>query len=310
MDPQVQALLDMMAAQSANAPKMWEVPLAEARAGFATGFAMFNAGAPEMASITDQQIPTPGGEMGVKTFVPKGQGPFPLLVYIHGGGFVIGNPDSHLRLCAELAEGAKVLVVSLDYRLAPEFPAPAALEDCIAGIRWAVENAPALGGNAAKFAIGGDSAGGNLTAASCQRLRDTGGPGPAFQLLMYGAFDFDMSKPSIAKNGEGFVLDRASMDWFVDQYTPDPALRNDPCVSPGLGDVTGMPPALLQVGTLDPLLDDSFRYANKLALAGVPIDLKVYPDMPHGFMQMSAVLDTAKRGVADACAALRVALHG
>lgn len=309
MDPQVQALLDMMAAQSANAPKMWEVPLAQARAGFDSGFAMFNAGAPEMASITDQSIPTPAGEMAVKTFKPKGSGPFPLLVYIHGGGFVIGNPASHSRLCAELADGAKALVVSLDYRLAPEFPAPAALDDCVAGVRWAVENAAALGGDATKFAIGGDSAGGNLTAASCQRLAATGGPVPAFQLLIYGAFDFDMTKPSITQNGDGFVLDRASMDWFVDQYTPDPALRLDACVSPGLGDVTGQPPAFLQVGTLDPLLDDSFRYANKLALAGVPVELKVYPDMPHGFMQMSAVLDTAKRGVADAVAALTAALH-
>ena len=310
MDPQVQGLLDMMAAQSAGAKKMWEVPLAQARAGFASGFALFNSGAPELASATDRMIPTPAGQMGVKVFVPQGEGPFPLLVYIHGGGFVIGNPDSHYRLSAELADGARVVVVSLDYRLAPEHPAPAALEDCVAGIQWAVAHAAEFGATTTRWAIGGDSAGANLTAASCLRLAQIGAPLPNLQHLIYGAFDFDYTKPSFAKNGEGYILDMESIRWFCESYVPDEAMRSDPAIAPGLADVTGQPPAFLQVGTLDPLLDDSFAYANKLAMAGIPIELKVYPDMPHAFMQMSALLDTAKRGVSDACAALRTALYG
>ena len=200
-------------------------------------------------------------------------------------------------------------IVSLDYRLAPEHPAPAALEDCVAGIRWAVANAAEVGADATKWAIGGDSAGGNLTAASCVYLRDHGGPLPTFQHLIYGAFDADYTKPSFLQNGEGYVLDMDTIRWFLRMYLPDESLLTDPAISPSFAPAAGLPPALMQVGTLDPLLDDTFRYGSKLALAGVPVEVKAYPDMPHGFLQMSPLLDTAKRAVADACAALYKALH-
>ena len=146
MDPQVEGLLQMMAAQAeaAGAPPMWELDAATARAGAETSFAAFNQPMPESVGIADRTIPGPAGEIPVKVFTPKGSGPFPLLVFLHGGGWVIGSPGTHARMCAELAEGAGVVVVSVHYRLAPEHPAPAALDDCVAAVRWAVAHAAAL----------------------------------------------------------------------------------------------------------------------------------------------------------------------
>ena len=310
MDPQVRGLLDMMAAASVNIPRMWELPAATARANADAGFAAFNAGAPEVARIEDRRIPGPAGEIPVKIIVPKGDGPFPLLVYIHGGGYVIGSPETHLKLCCELATGAGVAVVSVHYRLAPEFRPPAQQDDCVAAIRWAVEQAADFGADGSRFAVGGDSAGANLTAASCLRLRDEGGPAARLQLLIYGGFDFDMTKPSYAANGNGYILDRKSIEWFLEQYIPDGLPAGVRYVAPMDYGLHDLPPAFLQVGTLDPLLDDSLGYYAKLKVAGVPATLRIYEDMPHVFMQLSGFLGTAKRGVADACEALRTALAG
>lgn len=309
MDPQVQALLDMMAAQGANAPKLWEMAPADARAMADGMFIAMNGGAPELASTVDRTIPGPAGEIPVKVQTPKGTGPFPLLVYIHGGGFVIGSPDTHAKLTAELADGAGAVVVSVHYRLAPEHPAPAALEDCVAAVKWCLANAAEIGADVSRFAIGGDSAGGNLTAATCLKLRDTGQRLPDLQYLIYGAFDLDQSKPSYKKNGTGYFLEMDAINWFMKQYLPTEALHNDPYLWPNLAaDLSGLPPAFMQVGTLDPLLDETFVYGNRLALAGVPVEAKVYPDMIHGFLQMDAMLDGAKKAVADGVDALKEAL--
>lgn len=307
MDPEVRALLDAMAAASANAPKLWEMEPAAARQLMDTQFvAMMNQGAPEMASIVEHVAPGPLGGVPVKVFTPKGTGPFPLLVYLHGGGFVIGSPDTHARLTALLADGAGCVVASVHYRLAPEFPAPAALGDCVAAVRWALANGELLGVDTSKYVIGGDSAGANLTAAACLRLRDDGDPLPALQYLIYGAYDFDVSKPSFRQNGEGYMLELQAVDWFMKQYIQDDACRTDPYVAPNLAaDLAALPPAFMQVGTLDPLLDDSFVYGNRLARAGVPVELKVYRDMIHGFLQMDAMLTGAKEAVADGIGALR-----
>lgn len=307
MDPQVQALLQMMQQATAGATPMYELPANKAREGANAGFALFNAGAPALASDVERTIPAPGGDVRVRVQTPPGDGPFPLLVYIHGGGFVIGNPETHQKLTAELATGAGCVVVSVDYRKAPEHKPPSQLDDCIAAVRWAVSNAAEINADGARFAIGGDSAGGNLTAATCLRLRDEGGPLPKLQHLIYGAFDFDMNKPSFAANGEGYILDLKSIAWFLDNYAGG-VDRSMPYLEPLKHDLAGLPPAFMQVGTLDPLLDDSLLYYAKLRAAGVPATLQVYEDMPHVFMQLSAMLDTARRGVADACSALKAAL--
>jgi len=310
MDPQVQALLDMMTAANADAPKLWEQTPQEARATAEAMFGAMNAGAPDLASTVDRTIPGPAGEIPIKVQTPLGDGPFPLLVYIHGGGFVIGSPDSHSRLSALLADGAKAVVVSVHYRLAPEHPAPAALEDCVAAVKWSLANAAELGADVSRFAIGGDSAGGNLTAATCLKLRDTGQRLPDLQYLIYGAFDIDHSKPSYLRNGSGYFLEMDGINWFMKQYLPTEDLRTDPYVWPNHAEnLAGLPPAFMQVGTLDPLLDETFVYGNRLALAGVPVDIRVYPDMIHGFLQMDAMLDRAKVAVADGVAAVKAALH-
>jgi acetyl esterase len=241
-------------------------------------------------------------------FTPQGSGPFPLLVYLHGGGWVIGSPGTHRRLCAELAEGAGVVVVSVDYRMAPEDPAPASLDDCVAAIQWAVANAAELNADGSNFAIGGDSAGGNLTMASALWLRDHAGPRAKLLLLLYGAFDMALDKPSHETNAKGYILEIDAMYWFKDHYLSGGASEADPLISPLRGELAGLPPAHLIVGTLDPLLDDSKLLAEKLVAAGVPATLSVYQDMPHVFLQLSALLDGARKGVAEAVSALKQAL--
>jgi len=310
MDPQVEALLQMMAAQAeaTGAPQMWELPADVARANAAVGFAAFNQPMPATVTVSDRTIPGPAGQIPAKVFSPQGSGPFPLFVFLHGGGWVIGSPETHAKLCAEFAEGAGVVVVSVDYRMAPENPAPASLDDCVAAIRWAVEHAGELNADGSRFAVGGDSAGGNLTAAAMLLMRAEDGPRARLQLLLYGAFTGDNDLPSVIENGEGKILTRKAMEWFYNHYLSGGASPDDPYVSPIKGDLRGMPPARLIVGTLDPLLDDSKLFAKALKEAGVPVTLSIYADQPHVFLQLSAFLDAGKRGVAEACEALREAL--
>ena len=309
MDPQVEGLLQMMAAQAAaaGAPPMTQLPAAVARAGAEQSFAAFNGAMPADVTVADRRIPGPAGEIPVKVFTPSGTGPFPLLVYLHGGGWVIGSPATHAQLTAELAQ-AGCVVVSVDYRMAPENPAPASLDDSVAAIRWAVEHAPEINADGSRLAIGGDSAGGNLTAAACLRLRDEGGPQAKLQLLLYGAFVLDSDTESCIANGEGKILTRETMIWFIGHYLSGGATTDDPYVAPIKGDLAGLPPAHLIVGTLDPLLDDSKMYAAALEKAGVPVKLSIYQDMPHIFMQLGFVLDGGKKGISEAQAALKSAL--
>lgn len=310
MDPQVAGLLQMMAAQAAaaNVPPMWEQDAATARAGAEVSFAAFNMPMPEGVAIADRTVPGPAGAIPVKVFTPQGTGPFPLLVYIHGGGWVIGSPATHARLCSELAGGAGCVVVSVDYRMAPENPAPAALDDCVAAIRYAVANAAEFGADGSRFAIGGDSAGGNLTAAAALKLRDEGGPQAKLLLLYYGAYTGDLNLPSVIENGEGKILTRQAMEWFYGHYLSGGATTDDPYIAPIKGNLAGLPAALLIVGTQDPLLDDSKQFAKALEAAGVPAKLSIYQDQVHVFVQLTAMLDGAKAAMAESIEALKVAL--
>ena len=310
MDPQVQALLQMMEAQSAatGAPPMYELPADVARQGAEVGFQAFNNGMPEIGSIVDRTIPGPAGEIPVKIFTPTGSAPFPLLVFLHGGGWVIGSPNTHAKLCAELAEGAGVVVMSVDYRLAPEHPAPAPLDDCVAAIRWAAEHGSEIGAAGGRFAVAGDSAGGNLAAAAALRLRDEGGPVPGFLLLFYGAFTGDLDLPSVIENGEGKILTRKAMEWFYMHYLSGGATTDDPLIAPIKGNLAGLPPAHLIVGSQDPLLDDSRLFAKALQDAGVPATLSIYEDQVHVFMQLTAMLDGAKKAMTEATDTLKAAL--
>ncbi len=309
MDPQVEGLLQMMAAQAAaaNVPPMWEQDAATARAGAEMSFQAFNMPMPTGVTIADRTVPGPAGAIPVKVFTPEGNGPFPLLVYIHGGGWVICSPATHARLCAELSAGASCVVVSVDYRMAPENPAPASLDDCVAAINYAVANAAEFGADGSRFAIGGDSAGGNLTAAAALRLRDEGGPRANLLLLLYGAYTGDLTLPSVIENGEGKILTRQAMEWFYGHYLSGGASTDDPYIAPIKGNLQGMPASHLIVGSQDPLLDDSRLFAQALEAAGVPAKLSVYQDQVHVFMQLTAMLDGAKQAMAESIEALKAA---
>jgi len=310
MDPQVEALLQMMAAQAqaAGVPPLWELDPATARANAELSFQAFNQPLPPSVTIADHTIPGPAGDIPVKIFTPAGQGPFPLVVYFHGGGWVICSPATHTKLCAELAEGAGAVVVSVHYRLAPEHTPPAQLDDCVAAVRWAVDHAAELNADGSRFALAGDSAGGNLAACAALRLRDEGGPRARLQLLLYAALTGNNDLPSVIENAEGKILTRQMMDWFYRHYLSGGADPNDPYIFPIHGDLRGLPPAHLIVGSLDPLLDDSKLYAEALQRAGVPVKLSIYQDQPHIFLQLTAMLDGAKKGMAEASEALRTAL--
>jgi len=300
----------MMAAQAqaANVPPMWEQDAATARAGAEVSFQAFNMPMPTSVTIADRTVPGPAGEIPVKVFTPQGTGPFPMLVYLHGGGWVICSPATHAKLCAELAEGAGVVVVSVDYRMAPEHPAPAPLDDCVAAITYAVANAAEFGADGSRFAIGGDSAGGNLTACAALRLRDEGGPKAKLLLLLYGAFTGDNDLPSVIANGEGKILTRDAMNWFYNHYLSGGARRDDPYIAPINGNLAGLPKAHLIVGSLDPLCDDSRLFSEALTKAGVDNTLSIYEGQVHVFLQLTAMLDGAKKGMAEASAALKSAL--
>lgn len=311
MDPQVEALIQAMAAQAqANgAPAMNTLPAADARANAEVSFDAFNQPMPASVRTEDRHIPGPARDIPVKVFTPEGAGPFPLVVYFHGGGWVIGSPHTHRRLCAQFAESVGAVVVSVHYRLAPEHKAPAALDDCIAATRWAIEHAAELNADGSRYALAGDSAGGNLVLASALVLRDAGDPQARLLLGLYGTYDLEFDKDANAENTDGPILTMETMRWFKDHYVGGSGIPDeDPRVSPLRGDLAGLPPARLIVGTMDPLRDDSVLVAEKIERSGGKVTLSIYDDMPHLFLQLDMMLDGGKKGVAEAVGALREAL--
>ncbi len=264
----------------------------------------------DVERVDDRLIPGPDGDIPTCVYTPQaavGEA-HGVLVWFHGGGWVIGDLDTADSTCRALANRAGCVVVSVDYRLAPEHAAPAALEDCMTALAWTVENFELLGVDASKVAVGGDSAGGNLAALVCQRVRDEFGPEIDFQLLVYPVTDLTLSHPSMDENAEGYVLTKASMEWFVGHYLGD-ADPKDASVSPlHADDLTGLPPALVITAEMDPLRDEGEAYAARLQEAGVPTELVRYAGQIHGFMGMATMLDDGKDAVERAGAALRAAL--
>ena len=244
----------------------------------------------------------------LRVYRPVKNEKLPALVYFHGGGWTIGDIDTHDVLCRELAIGARCVVVSVDYRLAPEYPFPAAVEDCFAATRYVADNAAKL--NIGSIAVGGDSAGGNLAATVSLLAREAGGPAIAFQLLIYPATDQRLATPSHERNAQGYLLTRDAIDYFRCGYLPDEKDWTDWRASPLLAKSHGnLPPALVITAGYDPLLDEGRAYAERLKAAGVRVEYREYPDMVHGFILFGGVLDTAKAAVADCCAALRGAFE-
>lgn len=251
-----------------------------------------------------------GGSIPARHYRPAAAAGAPLLVFFHGGGFVIGDLESHDELCRLICRDAGVHVLSVDYRLAPEHPAPAGVDDCYAAYRWSLEHAAELGADPACIAVGGDSAGGNLAAVVCRLSRADRVAAPVLQLLIYPVTDFVGDTRSKVLFADGFFLRKADMDWFRACYLNGSALpAADPRVSPLLAeDLSGLPPALVLTGGFDPLRDEGTAYAQALAAAGVAVDHRRYGSLVHGFVNFFPLGGGSAAATAEMVAALKAAL--
>ncbi len=303
LDPQVKALIDMMK----SLPAFSALSPGEARQQVAAMRASRTAEPEAVAKVEDRKIPGPAGSIPVRVYTPAGKGPFPVLVYYHGGGFVFGDLESHDGLCRSLTNGAGCVTVAVDYRLAPEAKFPAAIDDCYAATRWVAENAAQLNADANRLAVGGDSAGGNASAVISILARDRKTPKINFQLLIYPATDLTCSAPSHKSNTE-YVLTPGDIAWFMGHYLRNDADRRNPLASPSFAtSFKGLPPALIITAEFDPLRDEGEDYGRKLREAGVPVQVSRYEGMVHGFAGMGEVIDKGKQAVAEAAAALKKA---
>lgn len=308
LDPHLAGLLGLMA----SGTPMHRTSPAEARRMFRTLTVDLRdpASVPEVASVTATTIPGGDGPLDARIYRPR-DGGLPTVVFLHGGGWVIGDLDTHDLTARTIATLCDAVVLSVDYRLAPEHPYPAAVEDALAATRWAaehVDDAGLLGGNGA-LGVAGDSAGGNLATITAQVLRDDGIP-LAGQLLIYPGTDMLADLPSRTENAEGYFLDHATMVWFATHYLGDAADPAHPRLSPINGDLTGLAPAVVVTGQFDPLRDEGMAYAEALAEAGVPVQSRVFAGMIHGFVDMGRHSPAAQAAIEETCALFREVLHG
>ncbi len=259
-----------------------------------------------VARIEEMKIPGPAGEIPLRVYWPRENGPLPVLVYYHGGGWVIGNLDTNDSLSRLLANKASAVVVSVDYRLAPEDRFPAAVDDCYAALEWVWRNADRLNVDPSRIALGGGSAGGNLTAAVALMARDRAGPRLAYQVMFYPATNLlDLSTDSHRDFADGYGLTREHVEFFRDSYLPEVADRKNPYASPLLAEsLEGLPPAIVITAGFDVLRDEGIAYAERLEAAGVPTIRAHYPSMVHGFVSMDRVFGEAEDAIDEAAAAL------
>lgn len=299
------AILAQMA--EAGAPECHQLPVAESRAQYTAS--QSTPPEVEVHSVEDRLVAGPAGGIPVRIYRPHAA-PAPVHVHFHGGGWVIGDLQTHDADCREICVAANCTVLAVDYRLAPEHPFPAGLEDCYAAACWASTHSVELGAKPGPISIGGDSAGGNLAAAVALMARDRNGPQIALQLLLYPVTEPSMNSASFRDNAEGYLLSRAMMDWFWDHYCPDVEARKNPLVSPLLAmDLSGLPPALLITAEFDPLRDEGEAYAERMAAAGVVVEMRRFDGHIHGFFSLVSVVEAAREGVDLVGGALRKA-HG
>jgi acetyl esterase len=286
----------------AGAPPIHELPVAEARGNMDVLAELAGPGA-DIAGQVEREV---GGVPAV-VYTPHGEGPFPVLVWIHGGGWVIGGPQHYHGVCRDLAAAAGCLVVSIDYRLAPEHTAPAAVDDSLAAVGWVLDHADELGGDPSRVAVGGDSAGGNLSALAAQHFGDR----LCYQLLVYPATDLVGGHPSVDENAEGYFLEKASMTWFTDHYLDGSGIDpTDPKVSPlrAADDVIArVPPAFVITAEYDPLRDEGEEYAEKMRSLGVDATHRRFDGMIHAFYGMRMAIPAAGEAIDESAAHLRKA---
>jgi acetyl esterase len=304
LDPQAQQVMAQIAAL--GFPPVYTVTPVRARINFK---ARPLAAGPEVAKVQDLLIPGPGPSIPVRLYTPAGRGPFPILVWFHGGGWVVGDLDSADATARHLTVGAGCVVLSVDYRLAPETKFPGAAEDCYAATQWAAQHAARFNGDPARIAVGGDSAGGNLAAVVSLMARDRSGPPLVFQLLVYPVTHCDFTTDSYQRCADGYLLSRAGMEWYWNHYLRDAADAANPYAAPLVAtDLSGLPGALVITAEFDPLCDEGAAYARRLQEAGVPTTYSRYDGMIHGFFGMPAVVDKGRQAVAEASAALKTAI--
>ena len=302
--PQAQQILDGKAAS--GAPPLWELTPDEARAGVEANNAVIPAG-PDLESVRDIVIPSQAGGMPARVYSPSESAPG-LVVYYHGGGWVVGSVDGWDSSVRALAVASGCDVVSVDYRLAPEHVFPAAADDAYDALEWAASASGLAGGR--PIVVAGDSAGGNLAAVAALRARDFGGPPIALQVLVYPVTDCDLDRRSYREyDGDEYIVNRRDMAWFWDRYAPDPATRANPYASPlRAPSLAGLPPAYVVTAEHDPLRDEGFAFADRLRAARVPVEHRHYGSQIHGFFSFTGVLDDADKAVSEAGSAIRAAV--
>lgn len=285
LDPQIAALLPTL---NEGFPRVEEMTGAQARAAIRARYVAPAKQLP-MKSVTDEYASGPDGEIPIRVYRPDAVGPLPTIVFAHGGGFVFCDLDSHDGLCRRLADKMPAVVVSVDYRRAPEHRWPTAAQDMFLATCWAVRNARTLGGDPARLLVCGDSAGGNLAAVTALMARDMGGPALAGQILIYPVLDADFDTQSYRQYANGYYNTRGAMQWYWDQYVPDRALRTHPYAAPLRADLSGLPPAVVVTARYDPPCSEGEAYAAALREAAVPVRYRRYDNAIHGFMTMPTV---------------------
>lgn len=305
VDPQIEAMLASMPPW----PGVRHIPLAMLRQSVRdSSMAIPPAQDAAVAKVEDRTIAGPGGDLPLRIYTPQGEGPFPVTLYMHGGGFVVGDLDTQDMIARALCAWGETLVISVDYRLAPEHPFPAAPDDCWAALQWAAAYAGELDGDPARLAVAGDSAGANLACGLALRARDEGGPAVRAQINFYGSCNYPSVKTASANEFEnGPLLTSDDSDWFWEQYLTDPASQqNDPQASPSRAvNHVGLAPAFVGTAECDPTRDDAETFAAKLEQAGVTVERKRYSGMIHGFVSWVGFLPGAREALQDAARFLK-----
>lgn len=301
VDPQAQVVLDLLASIGFTFGGTEPAALRES-------MALGNTPSPiELAEITDRTVPGPGGEIPVRIYRPSTELGLPVVVFFHGGGWVVGDLESHDHAARAIASKAECVVVAVDYRLAPEHKFPAAADDAWAATEWVATHADELGVDPSRLAVAGDSAGGNLAAVVANMSREVEHVEVIHQALIYPVTDATCDRPSMTENAEGYMLTADGMDWFHGHYATDPDDFADPRYSPLFDELAGTAPALVLTAGFDPLRDQGVAYASALGDAGVEVEYVNFETMFHGFFTMDAAIDVASEAQDAVAAALKAA---
>ncbi len=302
--PEYEAMFAQLAAEPG--PKISELTPAEGREMYRLMRPVNESLA--VGAVEDRTIGTAVGDIPVRIYRPEGDGPFPIVMNFHGGGWVIGDLDTADAVCRSVCRTAECIVISVDYRLAPEHEYPAAVDDAYAATCWAAEHAAELGGSG-RLAVMGESAGGNLAAVVAQKSRDENGPKIDFQLLAYPVVDHDLTRTSYVENGQGYLLETETMSWFWDIYCPEAERRGEPAASPLKAEsLAGLPPALVLTAEFDPLRDEGHAYADALQAAGVAAEAICFDGLVHDFLATAELIPGSRAAFERAVSALKSAL--